>query len=393
MSARSEGARRAPRPPQRLLDRSRGGPRAALPARPAPRPVEVRDGPHARDRPTLGFLPGLGESLPLLLFGGACLALSIYTFVARGQTFGGRIPLWPYLLGLGAIAVVGGLVSSTVGDDLEDLPKAGDRLGEDLVVVPLREWNALRRGPSTSSGSRSPALHGGGPGVRRTARPALAADGRSTAPSLPPSDPISAILVPAAPPYLEDEDWWHDALLRTGASPDEPSAWSPRAGAGASEVRDVLDTIDSIRTDLTTPRKRTPTARSRVPRAAALRPVPTMPVRSAPSAQARPASTGPVGRSAAEAVLESGLADLARELEVLTATRPDLARARPDAGQSAPPAKCAGCDAPSARGPTPSLCESCGRPLCAKCASKAEQSHHAMLCPMCAMLLDGSELT
>ncbi|HEY6238250.1 MAG TPA: hypothetical protein VIZ68_03590 [Thermoplasmata archaeon] len=332
------------------------------------------------------MLPGLSESLPLLVFGAACLALSLYAFSTRGQMFGGRVPVWAYLLGLGAIAVVGGLISSAVGEDFDDLPKEGDRVGSDLVVVPLREWNAMReRAPSAGgapSGRRSePMPRAALP--ERTAFPGLTSHPQARAPTAsPPPIPPGVLGFRNPAVYEETDDWWDDALQRTSANPEDPASWLPEPPSAPGEARDVLETLDSIQAEI-------------VPASARTR------IRPGSGAkESRPAPRASATPLAPLAGLEAELARFSRELDRLEVRPPSpIVPATLNRRLAAPPrpaavaSTCVSCDSPMRPRGSGTPCEACGRSLCGSCLAKSQRSDRPGLCPMCAMLLDGSELT
>ncbi len=89
-----------------------------------------------RDR----WFPGISDSVPLLMFGGLAIVLGLYLVLTHAPPFIGRLPLYAYLWTLGAIAIVGGLAASAVGQELDGLPGEGEAVGDDLIVVRRSDW-------------------------------------------------------------------------------------------------------------------------------------------------------------------------------------------------------------------------------------------------------------
>ena len=351
----------------------------AGPATPAPRATPRLPRPEARGG-------GWQDSLPLILFGLTCLGLAVYSYLLHAGAWGGRVPLWTYLAGLGGIALAGGIASAAVGEDLDSLPSAGDRLGGDLIVVPYSEWTALReaagraaagRGltttpPAPASVSRVPASPAARP------RPAAGAVATPAVPSRPP------VTVPGRPAETPPE-WW-EAALRAAQEDGLLEGKTKRSSIGAepAEYREVLETLDSIESQsATTGSKSLPRSRSRGSGEPAAGP--REPTLAPPVAPSPPANITAQRPSKADEELDA----LTQELEAL---RPPIS---PMAAKTSAPSRvqdpCAGCGVPlSAPGPR-DRCESCGRPQCRSCLERARSEGHHSRCPVCAMLLDEAD--
>src|ERR1700686_2645174 len=77
----------------------------------------------------------------LFVTGCSAVALAGYAYISQVRVGFTHLPLWVYLLALGATALIGGVATTLVGDPLSDLPRAGERLGDHLIVVPVSEWD------------------------------------------------------------------------------------------------------------------------------------------------------------------------------------------------------------------------------------------------------------
>jgi hypothetical protein len=70
-------------------------------------------------RAVAGAFPGLRESLPLLFFGVAAVVTAITLQITHTSPIASRVPVWEFVLILGAVAILGGLLGSRVADDPE----------------------------------------------------------------------------------------------------------------------------------------------------------------------------------------------------------------------------------------------------------------------------------
>lgn len=320
------------------------------------------------------MLPGLPESLPLILFGLASVGLAVYSLVEHSNAFGTRVPLWTFLAGLGGIALAGGLASAALGEELENLPRAGDHFGTDLIVVPLTEWRALRATAELSRRTLSPSPP---PRARRTLSPSTLSDASSpatpTAGSIAPPAPV-----PARPPMTPPE-WWDDALR--AAQEDGLLVAGPRPDPSEpSDFREVLDTLDSLSGEAMGGSAARSPNRARAASAESAGDVGERPGRG------RPPSPHLL-RSSARADPAAALDDLRAELDSLSPA------ASPSPLTVSRSVLCAGCGASvAAQRDGAANCSSCDRPLCRACLDRAVAEDRLGLCPRCAMLseaLDG----
>lgn len=358
-----EARRAPPEPDVRLVPDAAGRLRPArLLASPRRLPSD-RKGPH-RSR-AVRRSSGLGDSFPLLLFGATCLSLALYSLLFHAVNLGGRVPLWTYLAGLGGIALAGGLISAAIPEEMEGLPRAGERLGGDLIVVPFREWQELRsRVTQPTGGSSSDA---GGEG---RSSPTLASAGRAR----PPTSPAAQRPAPARPKTANAPPpaWWEEALR---AAEKDGLLATPGSGGGVSDgpadFHEVLDALDSLAAEAAAPSGSSDRQRPRsslTPQSSVESPKPPAP---SPS---RTLAAEP-GSAPAEA-----LDRLTEELETLSKSP-----AAPQVRES----RCASCGASVGVGS--GTCSACGRPLCRACHDRSVGEGDGSICSVCAMLLNGSE--
>ena len=339
--------------------------RTATDGSPAPETGGGPDPPHGR-------FPGLSESLPLLMFGAAAVVAGVYLVATRAPGLGGHIPLWAYLTTLGSIAIAGGLAGSVVGDPMDDLPKAGDAVGEDLLVVPRSEWLELR---SQALGARAEVA-----GARlRSSEPApspVRTPLREPAriPSLP--NPAAANPSPAVPPSGGVPDWWETALAaRTPSEEGDPVF--PTGVPAPKPEDEVLSSLDAIAVEAT-------------PKVL----VPEPPIRAAPQPPPGallqpPRPRAPRARPAPSPIeIDLQLDEIARGVDHLLP--PAGAVSPPGTPPAVPPVACVRCQNPVAAGSADLECESCGRPLCGNCLDLAKGEGNPGLCQVCAMLLDSA---
>jgi hypothetical protein len=249
---------------------------------------------------------GLRESLPLLVFGAATLALSAYSLLTQHGAGPGRIPLWAYFAGLGTIALIGGVLSSFSVEEIERAPHAGDVLGPDLVVVSRRDWE---RRPSTDRPAAS--------ALRR---------GRDRPAAVPVVAPRSG---PAPGP---------------GVLPPSPSrVFAPSGRPGGS------------------------------------------PALGARRGEREPAGHPPAGGPEADRILtELNAIELGLEARSPKGVRPrSLARSHaPDRATT-----CPHCEAPRRAGEAAVTCDSCGDPICGRCAQAPPGDVSGRFCSTCSSLL------
>src|SRR4029077_12660158 len=93
----------------------------------------------------------------LLLVGSAAFVLSVAAFLTDFRLGANQFPIWVYLVAMGGIAIVGAAASTFATEPLDDMPRAGARIGGDLIVVPLAAWEALVTRPRGMPALPSPA--------------------------------------------------------------------------------------------------------------------------------------------------------------------------------------------------------------------------------------------
>lgn len=317
-------------------------------------------------------LPGLSDSIPLLLFGLLSIGLSVYSLFAHANAFGSRVPLWSYLAGLGGIALAGGLASAAAREEITDLPRAGDRLGSDLLVVRRVDWIRLQARRVEPESPRMPK-----PPVPPLRHPQTT--NRPTQSARPVRQPIASPAPEPLRPPRTPPDWWEDALraaqedgLLGGSRPLDPSE--------PADFREVLETLDSIEIEArevaagcsATDSRDDPQAAPDLdqPAAARLRAGPTHPNRPHPRADPTAA-----------------LYELRAELDAITPEAVGIL------GATGPPsAPCAGCGTslPSKR-EGGSDCRTCGRAMCRSCLDRGVAEERPGLCSRCAMLSESAD--
>jgi hypothetical protein len=340
----------------------------------------------------------------LFVTGCAAIGLAIFAYLSQLRVGSTHLALWIYLLALGATALVGGVATSLVGEPMDDLPRAGERVGEDLIVVPVSEWNTLH----VPSGA-SPAPVTSRPPVSGAIAPPV------SSPSIPqpaPSPPVAAR--PAVPPTLRvtpaapvtstpSVDWREDEPVR------EPSAARSRDQSAAANLPPppVVNVSAAPAPKLpvtSTPKQSavpttiipmTPTAKLPVvPTTKALGAVAPIPTgRASPRAPTTPVK--PVKGPSKAAPLSNSesrdVQEIIRLLETVAPARPrppeKPARVGKVPDDSLP---CRHCQMPIPADRPWLRCESCGGSLCLDGHVDAAQAGHPGMCPMCRSLLDDS---
>ncbi len=318
------------------------------------------------------------ESLPLLLFGGTCLGLAVYSYLFHTGAFGTRIPLWIYFSGLGAIAVGGGVAAAAVHEDTSASPRPGDRVGEGMVAVPAEEWEAMR---STVRAVRPFDDVARGP----MAPPPGAPLSRPTAPPPRPSPPSRPRELGRPEPSTAKPptDWWENAVEQARKEGVLEGLARDRRLSEA-DLAQVLETLDAL-------------ARGATPR-----PPPTAPSVPRHGPPHRPSRAHLHERRPIYEETErdheapAPFADGDRPVEALDALASELAtivrRRPPVPAPTSAEGTCAACGRtldPHGRSGA-GACGSCGRPLCKTCAAGRQGPSGEPLCEVCSMLLDGA---
>ncbi|MCI4331085.1 MAG: hypothetical protein L3K19_04480 [Thermoplasmata archaeon] len=86
----------------------------------------------------------LREGAPLVTLGVVVIGIGIYALWVNARFGSSHFPIWLYLVALGGVAIVGGLGTSLAGEAMEGLARPGERVGEDLIAIPIAEWEAMR---------------------------------------------------------------------------------------------------------------------------------------------------------------------------------------------------------------------------------------------------------
>ncbi|GEM_PF-6948179 len=329
-------------------------------APPGAPPSTGTDPDAALDRRLRPRFPGLADSVPLLLFGGLAIVLGAYLVATHAPPLVGRWPLWAYLWTLGAIAIIGGLAASVVGQDLDGLPGEGEEVGDDLIVVRRSQWEELQE--ATAEAAPAP------PEPLETSPPSF------VTPPIPVERPRVPATAPSGVPRASHRtDWWDEALqLLDQRTPAPPT---PRRG---SEADEVLETLAAIERDAVPRHKVRPPSTLSV-RASA----PTSPNIGVSRREIR--TPRPVFEEDEAPSIDGQLDAIDRELDAI------LAPSRPPPGErERAVATCVGCHHRLEAGDPGRLCESCNRPMCRDCTTRSRRSHRPGLCPTCSTLLDGA---
>lgn len=371
------------------------------------------------------FRDQLAHGLPLVVFGGVCVALATWVAFTDSKLLIGRYELWPYLATVGTIGLLGGLASGFARWDEEEgtAGATGAGVGPDEIVVSRSEWERLQRsgrrasetrpsGPTgdtestfaTSRGedlSAPSALRGGAPHPPAASAAAASGptsdSGTDSRPVLPPPPSrrspgtVAAAVAGEKPPKTTAPE-----------PPSQPRTASvPAASAVRPEVRNAIESLlanlaakAAVQEVPTSPESPSSPASVPVPvrppalsdakassPPSTLHPAPAPPARDAAEEASPGASASPevVASENASPALSTKDTDIQREfdqlLEALSAEPAPLARALP---------QCIACDR-AVQLPYVS-CQSCANPLCPECTAKAEEEGHPRKCPTCALL-------
>ncbi len=308
----------------------------------------------------------LGQSLPLLVLGGAFIGLSVLS-LHSGMAMAGdsRFPMWHLFLIFGAVAGGGAVTLVVTAEPLMSSPVASS--SAETVVVSRQAWDSIQRqlrangatvpplGPSASPRIRtptvvfptpvvSPAALQAPPPMRGT--PAGVGVGQGPSP-----EPSIRRLAPAARP--------------------DPQSPAPRTLESLSVNDNRPSTLGPIPTDSAPPREvSSPTTVARgSPSPPAPRPLPAVPVSPPPKA------VDP---------LTQALADLVTEIRARAHGDSGPPASDPQAGPTrAPLPHCASCGTELAQSPMVRACPACRRPMCGTCHGSSLRVGNRGMCPAC----------
>jgi hypothetical protein len=315
-----------------------------------------------------GFLPHLDRSFPLVFFGGLSVGLALWLVGLRAPVSLGHLALWPVLVTVGGIALVGGMTSAHYEWEVSDLPNVATevRMQRDQVAVPRGEWEEWQRYKQSMSQAASRALP-------------MTPGGTTPCSNLDKLEPVSVAST--------REDPRSDTPV---AREDTRGIVRPVATGKASGVARSPDARMSVATD---PGPKGPSTREQA-RPASGRVDDSGGV--APPHGPRPMTPGRPSPPKPEDLLLSELEETLRSLEPSPEVTeglnlPTLELRDRSAGRQRGLARPRGiCTSCGTRLTTPQgalLCDSCGDPLCVECEERARTEGHRGLCPVCAMLI------
>lgn len=353
------------------------------------------------------------DGAPLLVLGAIVIAIGIYAFLANARVGASHFPIWLYLVCLGGVALVGGVGTAIVGEPLEDLPVAGDHVGDDLIVVPASEWEALRvlarerlRTADTrfsiepSAPAPPPVDPVPAPVVAEVLRPRPAA---LASPALPPRTTSEPPIQPPSPvarrgPATEtptrvaspasSPDWMTPKMpARAGPAPP-----SPRATGTAALTPGPRAPAPATPPGATTP-PLAPKARRLAP--GAPRPAPKTtreaPPESVGRAKRRPGTHAQDTSTEPSTSPTDGVGDLIDILESALPAEPVRPASRPAESEESGPVNCRHCSVPIPANKPWLRCESCDGGLCLDGLVEAAEAGQPGICPACRSLF--GELT
>jgi hypothetical protein len=324
-------------------------------------------------------LPGLADSVPFLIVGGALFAYGLWIALTHSTAAIGRFSLELPMLGVGSVLLVGGVLGSFLEDE-EHPDTAGRTRDRTFTRIPAGEWNdlkaevsALRAAQLQEGGART----GGASGVSRIGAP----DGSpSRGRSAPEKDRL------AREPW--DEEW---------EPTPHPRGTSLAPGEGPEAVLLEADAVvRDLRPQIRTPRS---TVKSGKPSAVEV-PGPAAVGHGTPFV-ATISTAGPKDRNrpGQEPALELNppASPTPPDGEAVFRPRSELSpageQAAPTAAKvsnkdsSASNGKCVACGRAPGRNSRVYECASCGRTLCSACRESSLRRWELPVCRDCGSFL------
>jgi hypothetical protein len=310
--------------------------------------------------------------MPLLLIGTSATGLSAYAAFLGVRAGPAHLLIWPYLAVLAAISLAGALAIFFFGEERADL-EPGQRIGDGLIVVPVREWESLRARPSAPA-----------PGRSRAATPPASASARASWDEGAPSAPLAPVARPRPAPSLSAPRPSAPRAERAPAAAARPPAPEPTPAPVAPTVMAFAPGISGLGGDVAQSRgargdrsgAREAPAPMPLPKVERPAPAPASPP-STPSGSSDPGASTRAAAEELEATLRSYGITLPREPAATSAAAPAPHR---------PGARCPGCRQLLGESDE-EVCDSCGLPMCATCDRATTAAGHEGLCRICMALL------
>ena len=318
--------------------------------------------------------------MPFIFLGASALFIAVLLEVSGTGIYLGHAPLWVYLVGLGVIALVGGLIAATVDADEPSEPRPGDVVGPGLIAVPHSQWRSL------VARHRDIAHHVAGSSAASSPTDRSRAVSRTAAvePRREPVPPLAGPTVaPSATPSFPDlPAWSSDTVVQTASPPqrDLPgSIRDPKMSTTSALDREYMES------DMRGDWSEDPVMVSDTSRTGSM----GLAFASSSSSQGRPVGASTTG-SLPE--MDLSLTNAVRDFQAVI----DSAIHPKDEPHHAPvllkpephPFRCIGCESSWVESDPEFRCASCGRGMCAQCVDRCSRQGHAGLCFVCATLLE-----
>ncbi len=308
----------------------------------------------------------LGQSLPLIVLGGAFIGLSVLSLHSGMSLAGdGRFPMWHLFLIFGAVAG-GGAVTLVVTDEpLMSSPVASS--SAETVVVSRQAWDSIQRQLRANGATVPPLAPTASPRIRT---PAVVFPTPVASPAALPAPPTmrgtpAGVGVGTGPSP--------EPAIRGFAPPARPDARAPppRTPEPFSVHGNPPSTLEPIPTRAPPPGEVSSPA--------------TLSSGAPPSAAPRPPPAAP-GSLPPKAVdpLTQALADLVTEIRAKAEADNRPPASYSDAGPSRVPLPhCASCGTELAQSLALRACPTCRRPMCGTCHGSSLRVGNRGMCPTC----------
>jgi hypothetical protein len=325
-------------------------------------------------------LPGIEESMPFIFLGASALFIAILLEVSGTGIYLGHAPLWIYLVGLGVIALVGGLIAATVDADDPTEPRPGDVVGPGLIAVAHSQWRSL------VARHRETGRQAGGSSATSSLTDRARTAGRTAEvePRREPGPPLvgPSVAASAAPSFPDRPAWSSDTVVQTAFPPQRDLPGSipdPKMPTTSGWDREYMES------DLRGDWSEDPVSVSDTSRTGGM----GFAFASSSSSQGRHVGASTTG-SVPE--MDLSLTNAVRDFQAVidSAIHPkDEPHRAPVLPKPEPhPFRCIGCESSWADSDPEFRCASCGRGMCAQCVDRCSRQGHAGLCFVCATLLE-----
>ncbi|MCI4322782.1 MAG: hypothetical protein L3K03_01960 [Thermoplasmata archaeon] len=192
---------------------------------------------------------GFRQGLPLVFLGAASVGLSSWMLVSHVETYLGRLPLWPWLLTIGLVALLGGILCAFL--DWEAPPEATLDLDATEIVVPRAEWERwLRVKVNMASGDVDGTFSEGPPPPPGDKEPVEESESSETeTPVVEPTPPVAAppppepVRSPSPPPVLRPPAPRPVPPVALRSLAPSPSAEKKLSGSDMAEIARRLQSI------------------------------------------------------------------------------------------------------------------------------------------------------